>query len=59
VTTRPGGPRRKLSDAEAATVRRMYQAIGPDGKRLHTVTEIAQTVGIHRTTIYDYLKRER
>ena len=33
-------------------------ATGPDGKRLHTVTEIAQTAGIHRTTVYDYLNRE-
>jgi len=39
-------------------VRRMYQATGPDGKRLHTVAEIAQTVGVHRTTVYDYLNRE-
>ena len=37
---------------------RLYQATGPGGKRLHTVTEIAQTVGIHRTTVYDYLNRE-
>ena len=36
----------------------MYQATGPDGKRLHTVAEIAQTAGVHRTTVYDYLKRE-
>ena len=42
----------------AATVRRMYQATGPDGKRLHTVAEIAQTVGVHRTTVYDYLNKE-
>ena len=35
----------------------MYQATGPDGKRQHTVAEIAQTVGVHRTTVYDYLKR--
>jgi len=55
---RTGGRRPKLSDAKAATVRRMYQATGPDGKRLHTVTEIAQTAGIHRTTVYDYLNRE-
>jgi DNA invertase Pin-like site-specific DNA recombinase len=55
---RAGGRRPKLSDAKAATVRRMYQATGPDGKRLHTVAEIAQTVGIHRTTVYDYLKKE-
>jgi DNA invertase Pin-like site-specific DNA recombinase len=55
---RSGGRRPKLSAAKAATVRRMYQATGPDGKRLHTVAEIAQTVGVHRTTVYDYLKRE-
>ena len=55
---RAGGRRPKLTDRQAATVRRMYQATGPDGKRLHTVAEIAQTVGIHRTTVYDYLKKE-
>ena len=55
---RTGGRRPKLSAAKAATVRRMYQATGPDGKRLHTVAEIAQTVGVHRTTVYDYLNKE-
>ncbi len=55
---RTGGRKPKLSAAKAATVRRMYQATGPDGKRLHTVAEIAQTVGVHRTTVYDYLKKE-
>ena len=55
---RSGGRRPKLSAAKAATVRRMYQATGPDGKRLHTVAEIAQTAGVHRTTVYDYLKKE-
>ena len=55
---RTGGRKPKLSAAKAATVRRMYQATGPDGKRLHTVAEIAQTAGIHRTTVYDYLKKE-
>ena len=54
----PEARRPKLSDAKAATVRRMYQATGPDGKRLHTVAEIAQTVGVHRTTVYDYLQKE-
>ncbi len=39
-------------------MRRMYAATGRDGKRLHTVAEIAQTAGIHRTTVYDYLSRE-
>jgi AcrR family transcriptional regulator len=36
----------------------MYAATGPDDKRLHTVAEIAQAVGVHRTTVYDYLKKE-
>ena len=53
---RTGGRKPKLSAAKAATVRRMYQVTGPDGKRLHTVAEIAQTVGVHRTTVYDYPK---
>ena len=55
---RTGGRKPKLNERQAATVRRMYQATGPDGKRLHTVAEIAQTAGIHRTTVYDYLSRE-
>ena len=56
---RTGGRKPKLSAARAATVRRMYQATGPDGKRLHTVAEIAEAVGVHRTTVYDYLSKER
>ena len=55
---RTGGRKPKLSAAKAATVRRMYQATGPDGKRQHTVAEIAQTAGVHRTTVYDYLNKE-
>jgi DNA invertase Pin-like site-specific DNA recombinase len=55
---RTGGRKPKLSAARAATVRRMYAATGPDGKRLHTAAEIAQAVGVHRTTVYDYLKKE-
>ena len=39
-------------------MRRMYQAVGPDGKRQHTVAEIAEAVGVHRTTVYDYLKKK-
>ena len=56
---RAGGRKLKLNARQAATVRRMYAATGPDGKRLHTVAEIAQTVGVHRTTVYDYLSKER
>jgi hypothetical protein len=39
-------------------VRRLYQAVGPDGKRQHTVAEIAGAAGVHRTTVDDYLNRE-
>jgi len=56
---RTGGRKPKLNPRQAATVRRMYQATGPDGRRLHTVAEIAQAVGVHRTTVYDYLNKER
>jgi DNA invertase Pin-like site-specific DNA recombinase len=56
---RTGGRRPKLDAAKAAAVRRMYAATGPDGKRQHTVAEIAEAVGVHRTTIYDYLNKER
>ena len=55
---RTGGRKPKLDERQAATVRRMYAATGPDGKRLHTVAEIAQTAGVHRTTVYDYLNKE-
>src|SRR5712691_2953956 len=56
---RTGGRKPKLNDRQSATVRRMYQATGPDGKRQHTVAEIAEAVGVHRTTVYDYLNKER
>ncbi len=48
----------KLNARQTATVRRMYEAAGPDGKRQYTVTEIAEAVGVHRTTVYDYLNKE-
>ena len=55
---RTGGRKPKLNARQADTVRRMYQATRPDGKRQHTVAEIAEAVGVHRTTVYDYLKKE-
>lgn len=54
---RVGGRKPKLSEGQQATVRRMYEAKGPDSKRQHTVAEIAEAVGVHRTTVYDYLAR--
>jgi DNA invertase Pin-like site-specific DNA recombinase len=56
---RTGGRKPKLNARQSATVRRMYEAAGPDGKRQHTVAKIAEAVGVHRTTVYDYLNRER
>jgi DNA invertase Pin-like site-specific DNA recombinase len=56
---RAGSRKPKLNSRQSATVRRMYQAAGPDGKRQHTVAEIAEAVGVHRTTVYDYLNKER
>ena len=55
---RTGGRKPQLAARQAAAVRRMYAATGPDGKRQHTVAEIAAAVGVHRTTVYDYLKKE-
>ena len=43
---RTGGRKPKLDARQAATVRRMYAATGPDGKRQHTVAEIAEAVGV-------------
>ena len=55
---RTGGRKPKLNGRQSATVRRMYEAVGPDGKRQHTVAELAEAVGVHRTTVYDFLKKE-
>ena len=38
---RTGGRKPKLNDRQAATVRRMYAATGPDGKRQHTVAVLS------------------
>lgn len=54
---RNGGRPSKLSAKAQATVARMYAAVGQDGKRLHTVDEIAAAVGVHRTTVYAYLRK--
>jgi DNA invertase Pin-like site-specific DNA recombinase len=55
---RVGGRKPKLNEKQRGTVAAMYNAKGADHKRLHTVQEIADAVGVHRTTIYDYLAKE-
>jgi predicted transcriptional regulator len=34
----------------------MYDELGPDGKRLHTVQRIAEEFGVTRPTIYRHLQ---
>jgi AcrR family transcriptional regulator len=36
----------------------MYDELGADGKRKHTVQDIADELGVARTTIYRYLERK-
>ena len=55
---RTGGRKPKLSPAQAGTLHTMYDAKDEDGRRLHTVKEIADALQIDRTTVYDYLKRD-
>jgi DNA invertase Pin-like site-specific DNA recombinase len=56
---RTGGRKPKLSNGQAATVRRMYDAKGADGRRQHTVREIAEAVGVSRPTVYEYLRKSQ
>ena len=55
---RVGGRKRKLTDAQVALARRLYDEVGDDGKRAHTVEEIAGMVGVTRGTIYRALQRQ-
>jgi DNA-binding CsgD family transcriptional regulator len=48
----------KLSPKQIQVARSMYEALGDDGKRLHTVQEIADVLKVSRRTIYSYLQQE-
>ena len=55
---RVGGRKRKLTDAQVRHARELYDEVGADGKRAHTVAEIAELVGVvDRGTIYRSLAR--
>jgi DNA invertase Pin-like site-specific DNA recombinase len=54
---RTGGQRPKLSPRQARIAQDMYDQTGPDGKRAHTVSEIASEFGVSRPTIYRHLQR--
>jgi DNA invertase Pin-like site-specific DNA recombinase len=49
---RKGGRRPKVTDAKLAMAKEMYSKTGPDGKRVHTVAEIAEVIGVSRATVY-------
>jgi len=36
----------------------MYDELGPDGRRKHTVQQIADEFGVTRPTIYRHLQRQ-
>lgn len=55
---RVGGQRPKLRPRQVDLARTMYAETGPDGKRLHTVAEIAAELGVTRPTIYRALNHD-
>ena len=54
---RRGGPKPKLGPRQVQLAQAMYDETGPDGKRRHTVAEIAAEFGVTRPTIYRHLER--
>jgi len=53
---RTGGQKPKLTARQAKIARDMYDEVGLDGKRLHTVQHIAEEFGVTRPTIYRHLQ---
>lgn len=52
---RTGGRKAKLSAQQAELARSMYDETDDDGRRKHTVAEIAAIFNVSRTTIYGHL----
>ena len=52
---RTGGQKPKLGARQVKLARQMYEETGPDGKRAHTVAQIAAEFKVSRPTIYRYL----
>ncbi|GAA3121604.1 recombinase family protein [Streptomyces echinatus] len=55
---RVGGRKQALKPRQVQLAQEMYDELGDDGKRKHTVQDIADELGVARTTIYRYLERE-
>ncbi|MFJ2961149.1 recombinase family protein [Streptomyces collinus] len=56
---RVGGRKQALKPRQVKLAQEMYDELGDDGKRKHTVQDIASELGVARTTIYRYLEREK
>lgn len=54
---RTGGQKPKLTARQAMIAQQMYEETGPDGRRLHTVEQIAAEFGVTRPTIYRHLAK--
>lgn len=54
---RVGGRKQALKPRQVKLAQEMYDELGEDGKRKHTVQAIADELGVARTTIYRYLER--
>ena len=54
---RTGGQKPKLTPRQAKVAQDMYDELGPDGRRAHTVQQIADEFGVTRPTIYRHLQR--
>lgn len=55
---RTGGQKPKLRPRQIKLAQQMYDETGNDGKRKHTVQQIAEELGVSRPTIYRYLDRK-
>lgn len=55
---RVGGRKQALKPRQVQLAQEMYDELGEDGKRKHTVQDIADELGVARTTIYRYLERK-
>jgi len=53
---RTGGQKPKLTARQAKIAQDMYDELGPDGRRAHTVQQIAEEFGVTRPTIYRHLQ---
>jgi DNA invertase Pin-like site-specific DNA recombinase len=54
---RTGGQKPKLTPRQVKIAQDMYDELGDDGRRAHTVQQIADEFGVTRPTIYRHLQR--